>query len=224
MRDTYHRDLDDLLDTVVATGEIVVEMLEGALDALIRRDIVLADRVRQRDEEVDEAYERLQHGLLRVMATQAPVASDLRFVSALMHVAIHVERMGDYATSVAKMGKLAADLLDDADLAQQLHEMGVAARHVATNAIRSFTNRDVELARSLVDMDERVNRLNIGIFHRLVRLASEDEERLEWATHMVLVARNIERYGDHAVDIGEQTIFAVTGSTVELSANEPTSV
>lgn len=221
MRDLYHRELDGLLDLVVTTGDAVIEMLEDALRALISHDVELADRVRHRDEEIDTAYESLQHGLLRIMATQAPVAGDLRFVSALMHVGIHLERMGDYAASVAKMGKLAAPLLDDADLAQQLHEMGVAAREVAGASFRAFTNRDLELARDLGRMDLRVNKLNIGIFHRLVRLAADDDSRLEWATHMILVARNIERYGDHAVDIGEQTIFAVTGTTVELSSNEP---
>lgn len=222
MRDLYHRELDDLLDTVMIIGDQVVSMLDDAMRALTTQDAELADEVRARDEQVDDAYEALLQGLLRVIATQAPVAGDLRFISALMHVGLHLERMGDYATSVAKMGKLAADLAHDPELAEQLQEMSAAAREVAVASFRAFTNRDVALARELAEMDDRVNKLNIGIFHRLVQLASKDELRLEWATHMVLVARNIERFGDHAVDIGEQAIFAVTGSTVELSSNEPT--
>lgn len=221
MRETFHSQLDTLLDEVVGAADVVREMLADALRALIGHDTELETRVRQRDEQVDDAYERVQNGLLRVIALQAPVAGDLRLVSSLIHVNLHIERMGDYAASIAKMGQLSAELVDDPDLAQQLHEMGERAQHVAGEALRSFVQRDVELARTVGALDDKVDRLNIGIFHRLVRLAAEDETRLEWATHMILVARLIERWSDHAVDIAEQTVFVETGSTVELSSNEP---
>lgn len=221
MRDEYHRQVDALLDILLSHGDVVEEMLGDALKAVAEHDRALADRVIERDNQVDRAYEEAQHGLLRTIALQAPVASDLRLLSAMLHVNIHVERMGDYAVSVAKMAKVAAPLTDDPQLADQLQEMGQIARRVADEGFRSFAHRDVDLAHTAARTDDGVDRLNIGIFRRLVRLAAEDERRVEWATHMILVARLVERWSDHAVDIAEQTIFVVTGSTVELSSNDP---
>lgn len=221
MRDAYQQELDALLDTLIEMGDISNEMLEAATNALIANDTELAEATRLRDREVDERYESVSAGVIRVMALQAPVASDLRLVSSMLHVNIHLERLGDYATSIAKAVLLSAELVDDPDIAQQLQEMGAAARQVASAAVRSYARKDVELARRLPEMDDPVDRLNIGLFHRLIRLAAQDELRLEWATHMILVARQLERYADHAVDIGEQTIFAVTGELVELSSNAP---
>lgn len=221
MRDEYRRQLDDLLDTLLSQADVVEEMLSDALKAVVTHDEELADRVIARDNEVDEVYESVQHGVLRSIALQAPVAGDLRLSTAMLHINIHVERMGDYATSVAKMAKMAAAYRDDPELARQLEEMGRIAVSVSDDAFRSLAQRDVDLAYALPDRDEGVNRLNIGIFHRLISLAGDDQSLLEWATRMILVARLVERWSDHAVDIGEQVIFVVTGKVVELSSNDP---
>ena len=220
MRDTYHAEMDRLLDSLSIMGNDVIDMLDGALVAMTSQDVDAADRVRRRDDDIDARYVENQTNILRLLALQAPVASDLRLIAAMLHVNIHIERMGDYATSVAKLVKLSRDLLDKPELAQQLQEMGTVAQNVGRAAFRSFTHRDAALAATLPALDDDVDRLNIGIFKRLVELA-RDDRLLEWATHMILVARHIERWGDHAVDIGEQTIFVVTGETVELSSNSP---
>lgn len=221
MRDEYHRQLNDLLDTLLSQADVVEEMLTDALRAVVHHDRDLADGVIARDNEVDGVYESVQHGLLRTMALQAPVASDLRLSTAMLHTNIHVERMGDYATSVAKMAKMSARYQDQPEVARQLEEMGRIALQVSEEAFRSLAQRDVELAWSLPETDRGVNQLNIGVFHRLVGLAGQDRDLLEWATRMILVARLVERWSDHAVDIGEQTIFVVTGKVVELSSNDP---
>jgi phosphate transport system protein len=221
MRESYQMELNELLDRLVEMGDISNEMLDAATRALIDHDTDLAEATRRRDAEVDRRYEEVGAGIVRVLALQAPVASDLRLVSSMLHVNIHLERLGDYATSIAKAVLLSAELVDDPEIAQQLQEMGAAARQCAAAAVSSYARKDVDLARQLPEMDDPVDRLNIGIFHRLVRLAAQDEARLEWATHMILVARQIERYADHAVDIAEQTVFAVTGRFVELSSNAP---
>ena len=221
MRNDFQEQLDQLMDGLVGMAEVADRMLDDAMQALADQSEEAADDVIRRDGIVDDAYERIQQGVLRLIALQAPVASDLRLLAAMLHVNIHIERMGDYATSVAKMVKRAAGFRDEPELGSQLVEMGGIARQVGREAIRSFVQRDVEAARRLPALDDGVDQLNIGLFHRLVRLAADDELRLEWATRMIVVARLVERYGDHAVDIGEQTIFAVTGSTVELSSNAP---
>jgi phosphate transport system protein len=224
MRDAFHADIQTLLDRLVETAAICDHMLESALHALVTPGSVGAREVIARDNDVDEAYRDIQRSILGLLALQAPVASDLRLLSAMLHVNIHVERLGDYATHVAKMAHVAADLVDHPELARALVDMGSAACHVSRTALRSFADRDFELARRLPVLDDRVDEHNREIFRRLVALAATDDECLEWATHMIVVARSIERYGDHAVDVGEQTVFVITGETIELSSNDPHAV
>ncbi|MFN2556162.1 MAG: phosphate signaling complex protein PhoU [Nitriliruptorales bacterium] len=222
MRNHFHAEIDHLVDALVGMGEIAGEMLARGVRALVRRDLSLADEVMRSDDEVDARYVQVQNRIVRTLALQAPVASDLRLLSAMLHVNIHLERMGDYAVNVARMAKLSANYQDEPELADQLREMAEIAIEVGEEAVVSFAQRDLERARRLPLLDDSVDHLNIGVFKRLVRLASDDESHLEWATHMILVARQIERWSDHAVDIGEATIFAVTGEMVELSSNTPT--
>lgn len=221
MRTEFHRQLDELEEGLARNGETADEMLRDAVASLRGRDEAAARAVVARDGVVDDVYLQVQHGVIRALALQAPVASDLRLVSAILHVNIHLERMGDYATSVAKMAAKSAGVPDDPELARQIDEMGEHAREVGRAAMRAFNQRDAELARSLPRLDDAVDRLNRGIVHRLVQLAAEDRTRIEWAERVLTTPRFIERYGDHAVDIGEQVIFLVTGDTVELSSNEP---
>lgn len=222
MRNHFHAEIDHLVDALVGMGEIVGDMLARGVRSLVRRDLALADEVMRADDEVDARYVEVQNRIVRTLALQAPVASDLRLLSAMLHVNIHLERMGDYALNVARMAKLSASYRDEPELAGQLREMAEIAMQVGREAVASFAQRDLERAQRLPLLDDSVDQLNIGVFKRLVRLAADDESHLEWATHMILVARQIERWSDHAVDIGEATIFAVTGEMVELSSNTPT--
>lgn len=221
MRTQFHELLGDLEEQLVAMNEIAIEMLGDALQALRRADAAAAAEVVRRDGDVDRRYTQVQTGVFSAIALQAPVASDLRLLSAMIHVNIHVERMADYATSIARLAERSADLAADAALTQQLVEMGDHAQQVGRTAMRSFTSRDAELAWTLPEQDDAVDTRNRSILHRLVRLAAQDEGRLEWVERVLLIPRSIERFGDHAVDIGEQTIFVVTGTAVELSSNAP---
>lgn len=221
MRNHFHSEIDNLVDALVGMGEMVADMLSRGVRSLVRRDLSLADEVMRADDEVDARYVQVQNRIVRTMALQAPVASDLRLLSAMLHVNIHLERMGDYALNVARMAKLSANYRDEPELADQLREMADLAIEVGQEAVASFAQRDLDRAQFLPLLDDSVNQLNIGLFKRLVRLAAQDESHLEWATHMILVARQIERWSDHAVDIGEATIFAITGEMVELSSNTP---
>ena len=220
MRTHFHAEMDQLVDTLLSMGDGVIDMLDRSVTSLIEQDAAAADAVIRADDDIDSHYVDVQNRIVRLMALQAPVASDLRLLSAMLHVNIHLERMGDYATSTAKMGKLSANFRDEPSLLGQLREMSDIATMVGRRAIESFAQRDVEGARELPGLDDGVDQLNIGMFHRLVKLAADDQ-LLEWATRMILVARQLERWSDHAVDIGEATIFAVTGEMVELSSNTP---
>ena len=217
--DEFRVERDALIDALVRSGDIVVDMLGQALGSLVDRQASLAATVITADDRVDATYADLQHRAVAAMGLPGTGEAGHRQLAALLHVNIHLERMGDYAVNVARAGLRAADEPGDPELAGQLREMGVLATDVARTAVRSFARRDVGSARQLPALDDGVDRLNVGVFRRLVKLAAADEARLWWATHMILVARQLERYADHAVDIGEATIFAATGEVVELSSN-----
>lgn len=221
MRHDLDDKLDDLLARLVELGERTDAMLGDASTALHDGDAALADTVVAADRRVDLLDEEVQEGVLLTIALHGPVASDLRLLTGMLRASLHLERMGDYAVNVAKAAKRVVHHPADPDLAAQLAEMSDRAREVGRTAVRSFVHRDADLAGTVPHLDDGVDRLNIGIFKRLVRLAADDERRLEWATRMILVARLLERYGDHGVDLAEQTVFVVTGRSVELSSNDP---
>lgn len=221
MRHELDRQIDQLNSTVVAMGERADDMLARALLALQDGDLAAADVVIEADRALDRAYEQVQHGVLAAVALHGPVGRDLRLLTGLLHVSLHAERMADYAVGVARTTHRAAEHEADPDLLEQLIEMGELSREVGREAIAAFMAADAELAHAAARADDAVDRLNAGIFQRLVRIASQGEEQLHWATRMIQVTRQLERYADHGVDIAEQALFVATGENRELSTGTP---
>lgn len=217
MRDELERQIEQLRGNVVAMGERADQMLGQALAALRESDVEAAERVIEADDAVDRAYEQVQNGVLAVVALHGPVGHDLRLLTALIHVSLHAERMGDYAAGVARITTWAAEEAPDRDLLEQLLEMGDLARAVGQKALEAFVEVDPDKARAVSGLDDGVDRLNTGIFQRLVRLASADDELLRWATRMIQLTRALERFADHGVDIAEQAVFVATGEAVDLA-------
>ena len=204
---------------VMALGglDLVVEQLDRVLEALAHQDVELAQMVIVDDDRLDGRFLEVHQGILSLLATQAPVAGDLRLVAALLHVIKHVERMGDQCVNVAKLIPLSGleppirrELLD------ALLKMGAHARSEVVQCKAAFSQRDLGLAEDLVRQDREINQLNREIF-RMSLAIGVDEDTREWAMHMILVARAIERIGDNAVDIGEQVAFVMTGLFREFS-------
>jgi phosphate transport system protein len=220
VRNDLELQLEKLRNSVVGMGERADEMLASALRTLGDGDASAIDQVMELEQEVDRTYEQVQHGVLALVALHAPVGRDLRLLTAMIHVSIHAERMADYAVSVARTALRSAGFPADADLIDQLREMGDLAREVARAAFQAFVRGDVELAHQVARLDDGVDRLNLGIFGRLVRLAAQDEGRIEWAGRMIQLTRQLERFADHGVDIAEQAVFAATGQAIELSSND----
>ena len=216
LRRMYRDRVAGLVDEALEMGALVLDMVPEVMAALQDHDRERAQRVIRADDVVDAHHRQLQEGVLTLLALEAPVASELRLISSLIHVNIHIERMGDYCVNVAKFVTSASEWRSDPELSAQLQDMGVHTRTVATRALEAYARRDVNLARQLPALDDPVDRLNKGLFRRLVTLAANNESTLDWAMSMALVARYLERFGDHAVDIGEQVIFVVTGETTEL--------
>jgi phosphate transport system protein len=197
-------------------GSLVLRSLRGAIGALEEADVELADEVIAFDDEVDRVFFSVQEGIHQVLARQTPVAVDLRHVLAMLHVNLHLERMADYCVTIAKLTKLTHGLTRDAPLLQAFEEMGARAEEMIRTAVDSFLERDVEGAERLVDLDELIDRANRRVVGHVLRMAG-DESLHEWGLRMIIVSRCLERIGDHAVDIGEQTAYLVTGEFREFT-------
>ena len=221
MRTDMDLQIDQIRASLIEMGERADGMMAAALRALADADPSAADLVVDTDQHLDRAYEQTQHGVLAVVALHGPVGRDLRMLISFIHVSLHLERMGDYAVNVANTAKRALAFRSDPQIVDQLVRMGESARHVTRTALQAFVDQDTGLAHEVSGLDDDVDRLNIAIFHRLVRLASQDDDHLEWATRMIQLSRQVERFADHGVDIAEQAIFVATGESVELSSNDP---
>jgi phosphate transport system protein len=191
--------------------DMVATAVDRALETVQHRDVELASIVISDDDRIDGRYLEVHQGVLSLLALQAPVATDLRLVAALLHVIKHVERMGDQCVNMAKLVPLAGHTPpSDPRILDNIQRMGVQARQQVVQCKQAFERRDVGLAQDLVRQDDEIDRLNREVFHLAIEVG-DDHDRREWAMHMMLVARCIERIGDNAVDIGEQTAFVVTG-------------
>ena len=207
----YQEELARLEERALDGLDLVVQSLDRAIEAVQHQDTELAQLVVVEDDVLDGRYLEVHQRLLTMIATQAPVASDLRLISALLHVMKNMERMGDQCVNVAKMIPIAGhEPPSDDRLLKNIFTMGKQVRSLVTQVKRAFADRDVDLARDLVRQDDVVDNLNKECFQIAIEIG-DDHDRREWATTMILVARAIERIGDNAVDIGEQIAFVVTG-------------
>jgi phosphate transport system protein len=216
VRVTFQEELDQLEATLQEEGSLVLRALRGAMNALAQRDLELTDEVIAFDDDVDRLYVHIEEEIQSLLARQTPVASDLRLVLAMLHINLHLERMADYCVTIAKLTKLVADVEPDPALLQSLEEMGERAEEMIRVALDSFANRDLAGAESLVDLDELIDRSNRRFVERVVEIVGEPGMR-EWVLRMVIVSRTIERIGDHAVDIGEQTAYLLTAEFREFT-------
>jgi phosphate transport system protein len=210
-RAQFQQELATLEEQALGALDMVATALDRALETVQHQDVELASMVIADDDRIDGRYLEVHQGILSLFALQAPVATDLRVVAALLHVIKHVERMGDQCVNIAKLVPLAGhEPPADENMLADIAEMGAFARSQVVQCKHAFANRDVGLAQDLVRQDDEIDRLNRKIFRTALDLG-DDADRREWAMHMMLIGRAIERIGDNAVDIGEQTAFVVTG-------------
>ncbi|MEP7059342.1 MAG: phosphate signaling complex protein PhoU [Actinomycetota bacterium] len=215
-RHAFHDELDSIELEVLAEGELAERAIGRSVAALVTRDADLAREVIAEDDAVDERYLSVERRILEVLALQTPVAGDLRRLSAILHINLHLERIGDQAVNVAKIFLSVQDLPPGGTILSHLNEMGDVVRAMIRTALASLRDRDLELALSLPAMDDPVDRLNLGMYREVAKLAA-DPEMLDWGLRMNVLARQLERVGDNAVDIGEQVAFLLTGEFREFT-------
>jgi phosphate transport system protein len=215
-RRRFHEELEQLEVDIQEMGELAEHAVGEAVTALLERDADRANGVIGADDDIDGRYLSIESRTLQLFALQTPVAGDLRLMSVILHSNLHLERIGDQAVNVAKIYLSVRDLPTSAVILSHLQEMAAVVRPMIRTAMEAFARRDLDLCLRLPAMDDPVDRLNLGMYTEVAALA-DDHPLLNWGLRMLLVARQLERVGDHSVDIGEQIGFLLTGEFREFT-------
>ena len=221
----FQDEMHKLEEQALGGLDLVAKTIDRVREAIQQQDVELAAIVIADDDVIDGLYLQVHQGVLSLLALQAPVATDLRLVAAVLDVIKHIERMGDQCVNVAKLIPLAGhEPPRELDILSSIDRMAAQAKAQVLQAGQAFRSRDVDLAEDLVRQDDEIDKLNRDVF-RLALDAGDDHDTREWAMTMMLMARAIERIGDNAVDIGEQVAFVVTGLFREFTdASHPEAV
>lgn len=207
----YQEELARLEEQAMGGFDLVLTALDRAMEAVENQDIELANLVIESDDQLDGRYLEVHQGLITLLATQSPVATDLRLIAALLHVIKNIERMGDQCVNVCKLIPLVGhEPPADVALIELILRMGRQARVQINQARRAFVECNLDLAYDLVVQDNVIDNLNRDCFKFALEIGDELDRR-EWAMTMLLAARALERTGDYTVDVGEQVAFVVTG-------------
>jgi phosphate transport system protein len=222
-RAEYLEELANLEASALGGLDLVNIALGRTLEAVEHQDVELAQLVVADDDRIDGRYLEVHQALITLLATQSPVATDLRLISSLLHVLKNIERMGDQCVNICKVIPISGnDPPADEEMVRLILTMGRQTKTLIAQAKRAFEGRDAELAQDLVRQDDLVDNLNRDCF-RLALEIGDDADKREWAMTMLLAARALERTADNAVDIGEQVAFVVTGLFREFEdASHPT--
>jgi phosphate transport system protein len=215
-RQTFQQQLDEVERELQNHGRLVMRALDRSMQALLAGDEQLADLVIAGDDENDASYLRIEDEVERLLALQTPLATDLRLILTILHINLHLERMGDQCVNIAKLTKLTLGLVIASELLESFKKMGEQAEAMAAEAMTAFAERDVERAERLVIMDAVINAENRELARRIMALGG-DERMREAGLRAILISRCMERIGDNAVDIGERVAYLASGEFREFT-------
>lgn len=207
---SYDSELARLTGEIVRMGELSVTQLEAAIDVLERRDERAAQRVVGNDDAIDQLEQEIGHDVVRLLALRAPMAGDLRNVYAALRIASDIERIGDYAANVAKRS-LALNLSPPLPLTRGLSALGALAVRQLRDVFAAYRDSDAAAAQRVRAGDAELDAQYTGLFRELLTYMMEDARSITPCTHLLFMAKNIERIGDHATNIAENVWFLVHG-------------
>jgi phosphate transport system protein len=216
-RETFDEQLKALEQDVLEMGKLVDSAIDRSVEALKKRDIELSRRVVREDEMINQAQHDIEEQCLVLIATQQPLASDLRVIFAIANIATELERMADHAKGIGQIGVMMGPREPLKPLVD-IPRMAKKARWLLEQELTAFVNRDIELARSLGDEDDEVDRLYDQVFRELLIFMMDDPRTITRATYLLWVAHNLERIADRAINIGERVVFLVSGKIEEHNA------
>lgn len=219
MRESFDTEIQQLKDDLLVLGNLVEQQLIGSVDAFKKRDIESSRKIKDLDEEVNAKRYAIEEKVLITIATQQPMARDLRDLASILEIAGELERMGDYAKGIAKinirMGE--EELLTPLIIIPKMAEKGVSMLH---RALIAFINEDIEEAKAIPLVDDEVDEMYNQVYMNLIRMIGNDEKSIQRANWILWVAHNLERVADRVTNICERTIFTVTGELKEIRSSD----
>jgi phosphate transport system protein len=219
MRTTFHKRLREIHDDVLAMGSMVEKAISRSIEALRKRDLDAAHKVTTDDLKINEKRFEIEEKCIQLIATQQPMASDLRSIICVLNVITEVERIGDYADGIAKIVVMIGDepplkpLIDIPRMAEKVNDM-------LRRSLDAFISRDGDAARKIATEDDEVDNLYNQVFRELLTYMAEDPRTITRATRLIWVAHNLERSADRVTNICERVVFSVTGKMQEIGASK----
>jgi len=210
---SFDAELTALTAAITRMGELSQTQLAGALDALLLRDTVAAARVVREDFEVDEIERDLDARAIRVLALRQPIARDLREVLSALRIGIEFERICDFAANIAKRA-IALNATSPDEWINELAELGNLALKQLAAVVAAFRERDATKAMQVWAQDEAIDDVHTGIYRRLIDFMKADPSRVAIGAHLLFIAKNIERIGDHATNVAESVYYLITGENL----------
>lgn len=206
----FDDDLGELRALVAEMGGLAEAAIDGSIEALMRRDLEAAARIVEADSRIDELEAELERRVLRLFALRAPLADDLREVLAALKISGVIERIGDYAKNIAKRVPLLQDAREIEPVAI-LPAMASAVSEMVHEVLNAFAARDAQAAVEVSRRDTKVDDLYNSLFRALLTYMMENPSNIGASTHLLFIAKNLERIGDHATNAAEMIYFAATG-------------
>lgn len=219
-REQFQHNLGLVEQGVLDMGAMVERQTERAMRALADHDLPLAHAVIRDDGEVNRTRFHLDNMCISLLAQQAPMASDLRLIVAVLAMVSDLERMGDHAAGIARIVLTSHDEPSVAPLTE-LQEMSRRATHMVLEALDAFADRDIERAERVSSLDDEVDAQYVRLYRQLVQIMAADPDTVEACTHVLWVSHNLERIADRATNLAERVVFMVTGERAELDASTP---
>ena len=218
-RIAFERQLNEIQEDMLVLAEMVATAVERSIDALRNRDVALARRVIADDMRINEKRYNIEEECVELMATQQPLASDLRTIVAVLHVIVDLERMGDHAEGIAKIAIMLAEeppLKPYVDIPR----MAEVAVRMLRASLEAFKQRDIAQARAICEDDDLVDALYDQVYRELLVYMLNDPRTIERATHMTWVAHNLERIADRVTNICERVVYLASGKIEELNVSK----
>ncbi len=218
-RSTFERQLSEIEEDMLVLAGMVERAIERSIESLRNRDIELARVVIVEDMDLNRKRYETEEKCLELLATQQPIARDLRRILAILYIIVDLERMGDHAEGIAK---IAIMLSDEAPLKPYIDipRMAEIAIDMLRRSIEAFKHRDVELARRICDDDDQVDALYDQVYRELLLYMLADPKTIERATHITWIAHNLERIADRVTNICERVVYMVDGTIEELNVSK----
>jgi phosphate transport system protein len=209
-RTKFDEQLEKLNASLIEMAGIVENAIGDATKALVEKDIELAKKTVESDDEIDNMEKEIESLCLKIMLQQHPVACDLRLVSAVLKIITDLERIGDHATDISEITLLLADYQYIKEL-KHIPEMANETMKMVSDSIKAFVNKDTALAKEVILRDDEVDRLFLTVKDELIELIKEDVNNTDQAMDLIMIAKYFERIGDHATNVAEWVVFSLTG-------------